>query len=161
MSIQRQLALEAAIEASDLAEVDRLCEAGANPSGTLHGIEMSFMALAAELRDLHVVRALTAHGADLNERLGDGRTLAANAATASDSNAALSCLLEAGADPNIADAHGWTALHLASAYGYLSNVRTLLGYGAVQNVSTPDGLTPIDLAERNAHGETADLLRSL
>ena len=52
-----------------------------------------------------------------------------------------------GADVNIADCHGFTPLHTASACGYLQMVSFLVIFGANVFAVTDDGDLPVDIAK--------------
>ena len=68
-------------------------------------------------------------------------------------------LLERGADPASANAHGWTALHQAAYVGLPPLARLLLEAGAPAGVSARgDGGTPLIVALFWGHRETAELL---
>jgi ankyrin repeat protein len=68
-------------------------------------------------------------------------------------------LLERGADPRRANAHGWTPLHQAGYSGLPSLARMLLEAGAAPEVSARgDGGTPLIVALFWGHRETAELL---
>ncbi|MGV3592916.1 MAG: ankyrin repeat domain-containing protein [Gammaproteobacteria bacterium] len=55
---------------------------------------------------------------------------------------AVNVLLAAGADPNVADPNGETALHLAAKALHPGIVRALVAHGAVLDAKDKDGLTP-------------------
>ncbi|TRY80359.1 hypothetical protein TCAL_02993, partial [Tigriopus californicus] len=63
-----------------------------------------------------------------------------------DNPAFLQTLLEYGANANVTDSSGWTALHFASSNGFLSHVQTLLDHRADVNARNDDGSTPLLLA---------------
>ncbi len=66
--------------------------------------------------------------------------------------AAVRSLLEEGADPNVAQGDGLTALHLAVQEGNLEMAEVLLGAGArVEAKTRIGGYTPLHLASRGAH----------
>jgi ankyrin repeat protein len=68
-------------------------------------------------------------------------------------------LLERGADPNAANAHGWTPLHQAGYSGLPALARMLLDAGARPDLSARgDGGTPLVVALFWGHRETAELL---
>jgi ankyrin repeat protein len=72
---------------------------------------------------------------------------------------ALRRALDAGGNPNAADADGYSALHGASENGHTEAVKVLLEHGARAWARTRDGLTPLDLAEICDHDEIGVLLR--
>lgn len=55
---------------------------------------------------------------------------------------------------------GFTALMLASQFGYGDVVRALLDAKADVNAKTNDGRTGLIMASRNGHGDVVQLLKS-
>jgi len=72
--------------------------------------------------------------------------------------AAVRRLLRSGADPNLANGDGFTAMHYASASGNLAVVETLLQANASLDVQDGFYATPIHLAARHNHPEVIQLL---
>lgn len=68
-------------------------------------------------------------------------------------------LLAAGADPNIPEGEGVTALTVAAQAGHLEVVKALLAAGADRNYRTPQG-TAVELALRSGHTDVADVIRA-
>ena len=66
--------------------------------------------------------------------------------------------LSAGANPNVADDDGNTALNLAAAGGHTEVVKTLLSAGANPNAVNNRGLTALILAARKRHAEIVKML---
>jgi ankyrin repeat protein len=115
-------------------------------------------------------RALEAHDVDgLREQLGRFPDLVAvrgtngndllGMATATCDERLVALLLERGADPASANAHGWTALHQAAYSGLPLLGRLLLEAGAPADVSARgDGGTPLIVALFWGHREISELL---
>jgi ankyrin repeat protein len=61
---------------------------------------------------------------------------------------AVRVLLEAGANPDAANAQGNSALHVAAHDGRLEVIRALVEGGASLDVRNADGLTPLEVVER-------------
>jgi len=69
-------------------------------------------------------------------------------------------LLESRADPNVAQAGGWSPLHQAAAHGRRELVELLVAAEANRDAKSDDGRTPWEMAEAKGHGELEDLLKS-
>jgi ankyrin repeat protein len=95
---------------------------------------------AAQVGDVESTRLLLAAGADVNDTAADGRSPLVLAAFAGN-GAVVPVLLEAGANPDAADA-GHTALHAAVLRSDLAAVKALLAKGANPNVQITKG-TPV------------------
>ena len=69
-------------------------------------------------------------------------------------------LLQANANVHaVTNNDGSTALHVAAWYGRARVADLLLQANASTTAVTKDGNTPVQLAERNGHGELAERLR--
>ena len=96
---------------------------------------------------------LVGHGWDINERVG-GRTLLHHDANHGHGRR-VRLLLDFGADPNLQDGEGRTALHLVCARGTGSEtIRVLVEAGADPDARDHGGRTPLDCAA-SAKGRTA------
>jgi cytohesin len=73
----------------------------------------------------------------------DGRTLLMHSVLAELGESCLPILLESNADPNVRDAHSWTALHFAARDGKTEAVERLLAAGAEVDPKDNDGCTPL------------------
>lgn len=67
-------------------------------------------------------------------------------------------MLEAGMDPNVAGAHGETALRYAAASGKTGIVNALLEAGAEADIEDTDGFTPLRYAAYNGHRDIVEAL---
>lgn len=67
-------------------------------------------------------------------------------------------LLVAGADPNVREADGWTALHWAARNGHLRVAELLLEYDARIGLLDSERLTALDWAEVGGHSAVHDLI---
>ena len=59
-------------------------------------------------------------------------------------------MLQAGAEPNVAQEGGWTPLHGAARHDDLPIVRALVDAGADPRARADDGRTPLDMASDDA-----------
>jgi ankyrin repeat protein len=62
-------------------------------------------------------------------------------------------LIRSGADIELRDKDGNTALHLATREGFLANVRLLLDQGSKLNVRNKQGMTPLGVLMMSPHGD--------
>ena len=117
---------------------------------------------AAQAGHLDVLRMLVKRGADknlANEALNHGYSSVS--VSEADGNSVARFLLELGADANVKDNEGWTALLREANKGRTSIVQTLLDAGADINVKctcTAGGWTALTLAAQEGHGATVDIL---
>jgi ankyrin repeat protein len=106
------------------------------------------------LEHAHVVETLIAEGAELDARDSHGVTpLQLAVASGAFWNAKL--LIEHGADVNVADEFGTTALYRAQESG---SAELLVEHGAAVNAADRDGNTPLHQAISSGRAEVADLL---
>jgi uncharacterized protein len=112
---------------------------------------------AAMRGDLAAVRALVAKKADVNAPQGDGAT-ALHWAVYRGRRDILEVLLNAGANPKIANRAGSTSLWLASINGDAAAIAALLDAGADPNEKLPLGRTPLMAAARTGNVEAMGVL---
>jgi uncharacterized protein len=70
-------------------------------------------------------------------------------------------LLDAGADPNVRQRHGWTPLQGAAEHGDVETVDRLLSAGADPGATNDDGVAAADLARSGGHTDLAERLDTL
>lgn len=103
---------------------------------------------------------LLEQGADPNlQATNAAKPAPLHSATARDNVPMVELLLARGANPDLAQGQGFTALHEAAARGNLGIVEVLLKHGASKLVRTEDGRTPGDLAREKGHAAIQGLLR--
>ena len=150
---QGQTALMMAASGSNDAHglcVKFLVEAGADLN-VQDRFEITALMLAAEAGGFNSVKYLTERisVSRLNQTNYDGVTALMMAASnnSSEHTSCLKCLVEAGADMNVQDKDGYTALIYASGGGNAESVKFLT-----------DGMSVSTLNQANAHGKTALML---
>lgn len=89
--------------------------------------------------------ALLRHGANPHERASEEQLPILAAAVNHKSMALAQALLEAGADANDCDEHGWTALHYAARHEQPEMVRLLLAHGGDPGRTNAFAMTPMEL----------------
>ena len=107
------------------------------------------------------VQSIIGHGADVNAINNRGQTALWFACTDGQNNF-VKVLLDAGADPNIADKYGDSCLHAAiNGQCNTETMQKMVDQGADVNVINKDGATPLLLACSIAQAESVALLLSL
>jgi uncharacterized protein len=109
--------------------------------------------VAAQGGNISNVAALLRGGARVNVQDDVGWSALIYAMDGGETNshyATFHCLLSAGADPNLIDSRGNTALHVAARFGFLHHVEELLSKGANPLSRNSNGNTPRDVAETPA-----------
>ena len=96
--------------------------------------------------------ALLAAGADVNARSdNDFSVLPIHSAVAGGHDEVVAVLVDAGADVNARQRHGWTPLHGAAQNGTLASVETLLAAGADGAARNDDGVDALEIARQAGH----------
>ncbi len=133
-------AVTAQQRAARMADLKKWLKEGANPNDELND------AIVAD--DLDRVSYLSAHGADVNARDGEGYTPLISATRSGFLDAA-TFLAAHKADPNLNDLSGWTPLMWAAWGDDPGLVKMLLSHGAKLDATDKDGLTPLAIAAQN------------
>ncbi len=154
--------LLAAVDAGDLelarSWLERGASADATPGPDAHD-RRSALVRATELSDTHLLRALIAHGADVN-RVHAGLTplLAATRACHRGRPETVTTLIANGADPAIADGEGNTPLHHAALCAEPAVAAILIDAQAPLEVRNHDQATPLASAAGAANWPLLDFL---
>ena len=117
---------------------------------------------AFERDDLEWAQQLLDEGADINARLikAEGLTTLMMAVKKRKNADAAAWLLERGADPDVRNFSGRTALHLAARDGRAEQVKLLLAADASVNLRDERGDTPLQYAHNAGHKIVERMLRS-
>eukprot|EP00945_MAST-04E_sp_MAST-4E-sp1_P006389 g6389.t1 len=119
------------------------------------------LATAASQGDVVLVRAaLDAGRGEINGLDADGFTPLHRASALPNSEAVVLALIQAGADVEVTDSFGDTALHWASFCGHSGSVEILLNHGASTTTTNIDGKTPMDAAEEEGHADIINLIQT-
>ena len=156
-------ALFAASINADAEMVQLLLQAGSgvnvsNDEGITPLIMSAQMAESAE-----VVQMLLRAGAEVNRADAEGCT-ALHYAALPEAESAAKCfaimriLLENGAETDVRDIYGETALLQCARDGFTAGVRLLLEYKADPSLRNYEGKSPLDYARENGHAEVVELL---
>lgn len=106
-----------------------------------------------------ICRALLEAGGDVNARSANEMSVVPlHSAVAGNHADVAAVLIEAGADVNATQRHGWTPLHGAAQNGATGTVERLLAAGADSAARNDDGVTAADLARQAGHVELAERL---
>jgi len=142
-------ALFAAARAGRVERALELLEAGADPRAVSSDPrdQRSLATLAAVLPDLRLLRALIAHGIDLNQaQAGMTPLLAATRDSWHGRPDAVTTLLANGADPRVADSEGNTPLHHAARSSDPGVAALLRDAAAETDALNAEAITPLGVA---------------
>jgi ankyrin repeat protein len=159
----------AALEPDDTEQRTPLCEAakhnsaavaelliakGAKVEATCRGVGFRALHIAGGADASDVVKVLLAHGAKVNARNSWDQTPLHQVAIEADSGLEVAkLLLDAGAETEIHDNHGFTPLILAAEHNNVALGRLLLERGANPNATTGRGTPVLDFAKGTEFSE--------
>lgn len=113
---------------------------------------------AIENNDLKTVTQQLSQGFNPNIRFNKRNFTLLMDATKNCNEALVLTLLQYGANPNLTDTHGNTALHYAATNGSVACVRILLENNASNSTVNLEGMRPIDLARKYQNDLVINLL---
>lgn len=161
---QRLEALIVAID-RDYREIARqLLDDGLDPNAKASQGDLPLIRAALFGRNA-IVEALLDHGAKINQRgaeTPDQKRTALIRAVESDQAGTIKLLLVRGADPLVADLHGWTAIHYAAKDGHRQSLLVLVAHGVDVNLRIREGAhagaTPLIAAAYTGQARTLEWL---
>ena len=109
------------------------------------------MAVAED--DLEAVERLLREGAEINAVKGEFKTSILMEAAVRGNVGVMKLLIENGADLNMTDKDGWTALMGATVQGHMESVKLLLEQGVEVNAKNHNGETALVMAAGMNHTE--------
>ena len=124
-----------------------------------HGADAGNLPLADPSQNRALAELAIAHGYDINQgRPGWPPLVVASRGDKGEHPEKIQALLELGADVNVRDYKGKTALHRAATAGFLGSMEVLLGNGAAIDAPDKKGETPLCDAVRAGRVEAVALL---
>ena len=124
-----------------------------------HGADADQLPLADPSQNRELAELAIAHGYDINAgRPGWPPLVVASRGDKGEHPERLQALLELGADVNVRDYKGKTALHRAATAGFLASMEVLLANGADINAADHQGATPLSDAVCAGRVEAVALL---
>lgn len=124
-----------------------------------HGADANQLPLADPSRNRALAELAIAHGYDVNtDRPGWPPLVVASRGDKGEHPEQMQALLELGADVNVRDYKGKTALHRAATAGFLASMEVLLAHGAAIDAADEKGETPLYDAVRAGRVEAVALL---
>ncbi len=117
------------------------------------------LGLASYFGRTETAQYLILHGAEVNSpSVNEQRVMPLHSAAAGRHLEVVRLLLANGADVNVEQQGGFTALHAAAQNGQLEMIQLLLASGAKVDALTFERKTPADLARDRGHAEALSLL---
>ncbi|MFG1960030.1 ankyrin repeat domain-containing protein [Nonomuraea sp. NPDC049028] len=156
-----------AYDAADTGQIDLVrpfLDAGLPVDAEVSSSGWTPLMCAVGARSLPLVEFLISAGADVNRagRGAEAATVLTLALELAESQAIVSALLRAGADPNLSRPDGWTPLMLAALEGDVEVIQALVAAGADVLASKDDGkVTAAGVADREGHSDAVRVLREL
>lgn len=124
-----------------------------------HDADASLLPLGDPVQNRALAELAIAHGYDVNTgRPGWPPLVVASRGDKGEHPEQIQALLELGADVNVRDYKGKTALHRAATAGFLASMETLLDHGADIDAADKQGETPLCDAVRAGRVEAVALL---
>ena len=124
-----------------------------------HGADASLLPLADPSQNRELAELAVAYGYNVNTgRPGWPPLVVASRGDKGEHPEKIQALLELGADVNVRDYKGKTALHRAATAGFLASMEVLLSHGAAIDASDEKGDTPLCDAVRAGRVEAVALL---
>jgi ankyrin repeat protein len=154
------VALVAATEDGNVAQVRRLIELGAPVNGA-DPRGFTALILAADEGHLGIVQILLDHGANVNAKAATGegnKTFALRQAAQNGHDQIVRLLVDKDADVDMADAEGATSLLGAAESGHIRSVQILLDHGANVNAQAANGVFALKQAAQSGHDQIVRLL---
>jgi hypothetical protein len=132
-----------ALRHGDAAEFNRLLDLGVDPAGIRDRWDRDPLHYMAHVESIPLLHRLLAAGLDINRRDGQGRTPLLWALFDGASATLVNAMLDAGADPTIADGTGDTGLHLLRSREAPAFLPRLLAAGLDLEARDEYGRTPL------------------
>jgi ankyrin repeat protein len=124
-----------------------------------HGADAAKLPLADPTENRKLAELAIAHGYDINTgRPGWPPLIVASRGDKGEHPEKIQAFLELGADVNVRDYKGKTALHRAATAGFLASMDTLLAHGAIIDAADEKGETPLFDAVRAGRVEAVAML---
>ena len=147
VTLQEHLATQSACHVDTLTTLVELLDVSETPSQLKQDQFAPCLITAIQKKDLDLLQRLLDCGADISKRDTETDLSSLGFAVHRREEAMVECLLKSGADVNVLEADGSTALHRASKNGSAGIVKLLLDSGAnTQMLERRDGRSPLYLA---------------